>query len=219
MYKILFVDEQKEDIDQFKDYVEATSTPGTVEVLAEYPLESLDEMIEEILKTGADALITDFMLNEYKEDIKHNVPYTGVELVRELTAIREGFPCFVMTSFDDNAIKVSDDVNIVYIKDILHNAEKDSKAKANFLERVEFQIAHYKSRIEEAEKELLRLVELRNSGKATMEDETEIIRLDHLLEVSTDKKHSIPDQYKTLSNDKRLEELLSKVDTLISKID
>ncbi|HMK07217.1 MAG TPA: hypothetical protein VK476_06785, partial [Flavobacterium sp.] len=76
MYKILFVDEQKEDIDQFKDYVEATSTPGTVEVLAEYPLESLDEMIEEILKTGADALITDFMLNEYKEDIKHNVPYT-----------------------------------------------------------------------------------------------------------------------------------------------
>jgi len=52
MYKILFIDEQKDDIEQFKDYVDAASTPGSVEVVAEYPLESLDEMIEEIFKVG-----------------------------------------------------------------------------------------------------------------------------------------------------------------------
>ncbi len=218
MYKILFIDEQKDDIDQFKDYVDATSTPGSVEVVAEYPLESLDEMIEEIFKTGPDAVITDFMLNEYKEDIKYTVPYNGVELVKELTAIRDGFPCFVITSFDDEAIKKSNDVNLVYIKEILHNAEKDTKAKANFLERVEFQIKHYQAKIEEAEKEILRLMDLRKAGTATMDDESEIIRLDHFLEVSTDKKHSIPDEYKTLSNNQRLEQLLAKADDLLSKI-
>jgi hypothetical protein len=203
MYKILFIDEQQEDIDQFKDYVDATSKPGTVEVVAEYPLESLEEMIDEIFKSGPDAVITDFMLNDYKEHVTYNVPYNGVQLVRELTSIREGFPCFVITSFDDQAV----------------NAERDTKAKANFLERVEIQIENYKSKIQDAEEELLRLVELRNSGKANMDDESEIIRLDHLLEVTTDKKHSIPEEYKTLSNNKRLEELMSKVDELITKIE
>lgn len=219
MYKILFIDEQKDDIEQFKDYVDAASTPGSVEVVAEYPLESLDEMIEEIFKIDADAVITDFILNDYKEDIKYNVPYNGVQLVKELTAIRDGFPCFVMTSFDDRAITESDDVNIVYIKDILHSRGKETAAKASFLERVENQIKHYKSKIEEAESEILRLVELRNAGTATMDDESEIIRLDHFLEVSTDRKNSIPDEYKTLSNSRRLEELLTKVDTLLGKIE
>lgn len=219
MYKILFIDEQQEDIDQFKDYVEATNTKENMEVIAEYPLESLDEMIQEIFKISPDAVITDFMLNEYKETFKYNVPYNGVQLVRELTSIREGFPCFVMTSFDDNAIKESDDVNIVYIKDILHNAEKNTKAKANFLERVESQINHYKSRIEEAEKELLRLIELRASNKATIDDENEIIRLDHFLEMAIDKKSAIPEEYKTLSNINRLDQILSKVDDLLKKVE
>ena len=219
MYKILFIDEQQEDIDQFKDYVDATSVTGTVEVRAEYPLESMEEMIDEIFKANPDAVITDFMLNEYKEAVKYNVPYNGVQLVSELTSIREGFPCFVMTSFDDNAIKESGDVNIVYIKDILHNAEKDTKAKANFLERVESQINHYKSRIVDAESELLRLIDLRNSGKATIDDENEIIRLDHFLEMAIDKKSAIPEEYKTLSNTNRLEQLLSKVDDLLRKIE
>jgi hypothetical protein len=219
MYKILFIDEQQGDIDDFKDYVDATTTTEQIEVVAEYPLESLDEMIELILKHNADAVITDFMLNEYKETIKYNVPYNGVQLVKELTSIREGFPCFVMTSFDDNAIKESEDVNIVYIKDILHNSEKATNAKANFLERVESQINHYKSKIQEAEKELYRLVEIRNAGKATIDEENEIIRLDHLVEIAIDKKSSIPEQYKSLSNTDRLNQILSKVDDLLNKVE
>lgn len=219
MYKILFIDEQQDDIDQFKDYVEETNTKENMEVIAEYPLESLEEMVQVIFKISPDAVITDFMLNEYRENFDYNVPYNGVQLVRELTSVREGFPCFVMTSFDDNAIKESDDVNIVYIKDILHNSEKRTKAKANFLERVESQINHYKSRIEEAENELLRLIELRNSAKATIDDENQIIKLDHFLETAIDKRNSIPEGYKTLSNTNRLDEILSKVDDLLKIVE
>jgi DNA-binding NarL/FixJ family response regulator len=91
MYKILFIDEQQGDIDDFKDYVDATTTTENISVVAEYPLESLDEMIQEIFKHNPDAVITDFMLNEYKEAIKYNVPYNGVELVRELTRFERAF--------------------------------------------------------------------------------------------------------------------------------
>lgn len=219
MYKILFIDEQQGDIDDFKDYVDATTTKENIQVISEYPLESLDEMIQVIMKHNPDAVITDFMLNEYKETVKYNVRYNGVQLVKELISIRDGFPCFVMTSFDDNAIKESDDVNIVYIKDILHNSEKETNAKANFLERVESQINHYKARIQEAETNLYKLIEIRNSGKATLEIENEIIHLDHFLEMAIDKKNSIPEAYKTLSNTNRLDQILSKVDDLLKKVE
>jgi CheY-like chemotaxis protein len=218
MYKILFVDEQPGDIDDFKDYVEKTTTKENFKIESEYPLEDIDEMIELIIKHNPDALITDYMLNEYKEAIKYNVPYNGVQLVKEFTSIRDGFPCFVMTSFDDDAIKSSEDVNIVYIKDILHGAEGKTQAKATFLDKVESQIEHYNSRIREADSELLRLLELRGSGKATIDEEAEIIRLDQLLETSIDKKGAIPEQYKTLTNTTKLQEILSKVDELLNKV-
>lgn len=218
MYKILFIDEQKGDIDDFKDYVEAANSKENISVDAEYPLEDINEMIQLVIKHNPDAIVTDFMLNEYKEDIDYNVPYNGVQLVREFMSIREGFPCFVMTSFDDNAIKESEDVNMVYIKDILHGSERKTQAKANFLVRVESQILHYKSKIQNAETEVLRLLQLRSKGKATMEEENELIRLDHFLEVSIDKKSSMPAEFKSLSNTNKLEAMMSKVDELLKKV-
>ena len=215
MYKIIFIDEQPDDIEEFQDYVDKTNTNEKFTLIAEYPAESISDMIQIVIQHNPDALITDFMLNEYKEAVKYNVPYNGVQLVKEFTSIREGFPCFVITSFDDDAIKTSDDVNIVYIKNILHIAEEKTGAKANFLERIENQIIHYKSKIQEAEKELLHLLELRSAGKATVQDESELIRLDHFLESSVDKRNIIPEEYKSLSNINKLEEVLSKVDELL----
>jgi len=219
MYKILFIDEQKGDIDDFLDYVEESNTKENFTVETEYPLEDIDEMMDLIIKHNPDAIVTDFMLNEYKENIQYNVPYNGVQLVKSFTSIRDGFPCFVMTSFDDNAVKESEDVNIVYIKDILHGSEAKTQAKASFLVRVEAQILHYKSKIQQAENELLRLLKLRNERKATMSEENELIRWDNFLETSIDKKSSIPEEYKTLSNTSKLEEMLSKVDQLLKTVE
>ncbi|SUB31435.1 Uncharacterised protein [Yersinia pseudotuberculosis] len=217
MYKILFIDEEKDAIDDFKDYVDETPASKNVEVLSEYPLNDLDDMISLIIKINPDAIITDFMLNEHKVNIKYGVPYNGIELVRNFTSIREGFPCFVMTSFDDDAVKQSDDVNIVYIKDILHS-EKKTNVKANFLEKVVSQITHYKSKLENTESELKKLLKLRDSGKATIADEEKIIELDNFLEKSIDKNNAIPKSYKQLSNTQRLEQILSKVDSLLQQV-
>ncbi|MCT6590822.1 hypothetical protein N3553_13145 [Pantoea dispersa] len=217
MYKILFIDEEKEAIEDFKDYVDETPTSKNIEVLNEYPLKEIDEMISLIIKLNPDAIITDFMLNEHKTDIKYGVSYNGIELVKRIMAIREGFPCFVMTSFDDDAVKQSDDVNLVYIKDILHS-EKDTKVKANFLEKVVNQISHYQSKIHSVEVELKKLIKLRDTGKAGIVDEERIIELDTFLERAIDKKSTIPKEYKKLSNTQRLESILNKVDNILSKV-
>ncbi len=219
MYKILFIDEEQETFDDFLDYVELSSTKDNIEVQTQFPLEHLDEMVELIFKINPDAIVTDFRLNEMKTDIKYNVPYNGVELVQELLKIRTGFPCFVLTAYDDLAVSESDDVNKVYIKNILHNNKEESKAKAKFLDRVIYQIEHYKSKIKSVEKELLELIELRKSGKANISDEERIIALDNFLENIIDSQHSVPPEFKTLSNEDRLNKLLSTVDEILKKVD
>lgn len=218
-YRILLIDEEKDTFDDFKDYLDISSTKDSIEVITMFPLEDLSEMIEAIFKTNPNAIITDFRLNEMKTDIDYNVPYDGVELVEEFLKFRNSFPCFVLTAFDDLAVNASEDVNKVYIKNILHNNKEESKAKAKFLDRVINQIEHYQTKIISAESELLELIKLRESGKASISDENRIIELDSFLENVIDRKSSIPPEYKKLSNDDRLSELLKKVDTLLKKVD
>ncbi|EKB9755345.1 hypothetical protein OOU22_004426, partial [Salmonella enterica] len=81
------------------------------------------------------------------------------------------------------------------------------------------QITHYRARIDHSEKELKQLIELRKLGKATIVDENRIIELDHFLEQSVDRQSSVPKEFKELSNTQRLQEILSKVDNLLSKIE
>lgn len=219
IYKILLIDEEKDTFDDFKDYLDISSTKDSIEVIPLYPLGDLEDMIDLIFKINPDAIVTDFRLNEMKTDIDYNVPYDGVELVEEFLKSRQGFPCFVLTAFDDLAVSASEDVNKVYIKNILHNNKEESKAKAKFLDRVINQIEHYQTKLKNAETELIDLLKLRESGKASITDENRIIELDNFLESIIDRKSSIPPEFKKLSNDERLNDLLLKVDALLKKVD
>lgn len=98
------------------------------------------------------------------------------------------------------------------------HSEKISNVKASFLEKVVSQITHYKARITSSENELMKLLELRASGKANINDENRIIELDQFLEQSLDKRNSIPKDFKELSNTVRLQEILTKVDSLLSRV-
>lgn len=214
MYKLLFIDEENDDIEDFIDYIEEKDLEDLFEVKSIYPLDSLENMIEEIISIHPDAIVTDFMLNEIKTSIKYNVPYNGTELVKAFSEIREDFPCFVLTSFDDQAVSESDDVNIVYIKGILHGSEKDTKAKANFLDRVKNQIIHYQVKLEKAEFRLLELIKKSENAFLDAPEKDELLRLDTLIENALDKKNNISKTAKSELQSEPLSELLKKVDEL-----
>lgn len=219
MYNILFIDEEKEVFDNFLDYVDENDTDRKFAVLTEYPLKSINEMIAKVIEIAPDAIITDYQLNDKKTNIVYNVPYNGVNLIEGFLEIREDFPCFVITSFDDDAILISKDVNKIYIKEILHEPSLEKKAKANFLDRVEKQIQHYKSRIKKAEQRLEELFNLRQQGKTSLKEEEEIIALDSFLEHSINKKYAIPQQLKNARNKDYLQKILEKADLLISRLE
>ena len=218
MYRILFIDEEKDTLSDFEDYIESFIPEIQFDIITSMPLGEIDDMIDYIIKVNPDALIVDFWLNEKKIDIKYTVKYNGVDLVEEFKKTRQKFPCFVLTARDTDAVGASEDVNIVYTKNLLHTELQD-KVKATFASRIISQIEHYKSRIENAKQELAELVELRKAGKANIDIENKIINLDDFLENSIDAKNSIPSEFKTLSNSNRLDSILNKVDELLKKID
>jgi DNA-binding NarL/FixJ family response regulator len=219
MYKLLFIDEEKETLEDFEDFVENFPAKIELQAITQLPLADKEEMIDCIIKLAPDALISDFRLNEMKTDIDYTVPYNGVDLVEEFQSIRNHFPCFVLTALDDEAVNQSDDVNIVYVKNILYKKDEgEGKAKAQFLDRVISQIEHYQKRIENSKNELMELVKVREAGEADIEIENRIIILDDFLEKSIDARNSIPSEFKTLSNSTRLDNILNKVDTLLNKL-
>jgi hypothetical protein len=218
MYKILFIDEEKTTLEDFEEFIDKSALKSEIIPITMFPLSDLDEMIETIVKIAPDAIISDYRLNELKTDIKYTVKYNGVDLVEEFQSIRSHFPCFVLTAVDDEAVGSSEDVNIVYVKSILHKAEVEN-SKSPFLARVISQIEHYKNKIEISKKEIAELIEIRKNGNADITIENKIIELDNFLEKSIDAKNVIPSEFKTLSNSNRLDGILNKVDELLNKLD
>ena len=215
-YKILFIDEEGTQHDQFLDYFELVCPEINPECM--FPSATIAEMMQRIEDYKPDAVVTDFQLNEMKVDIKYTVKYNGIELIKSIRDQMNDFPCFVVTSFDDDAVNDTDDVNLVYIKDVLKPKKDNDKAKVTFAERIISQIDKYQSKIGNAKKELMALIDKRETGKATAKDEEKIIELDNFLEKTYDNTFVVPKEMKTMSNLDRLNTLINQVDELLKKL-
>ena len=214
-YKILFIDEEEEEQDKFYNYFEKFCPDVVPECLL--PKANIEEMLGVIFDKHADAVVTDFRLNEIRKYVKYNVNYNGVDLIKELRKNREAFPSFVMTSHDDEAVNDTDDVNVVYIKDILIS-DKD-KAKVTFAQRIIRQIEKYRANVSAANEELNSLIDKRRRGEAGVYDEKRIIVLDSFLERSYGSYDAVPSEMKKLSNLDKLNELIEKADEILRKLE
>lgn len=219
MYRLLYIDEDQEQIENFLNYIEDTNNNNIFEVITLLPLGDKEEMIERIIKINPDVIVSDFLLNENVGALGYNVPYNGVELVEDFLSIRNKFPCFVLTAKDKEAVSDSEDVNLVYTKSLMTTEINDTKAKAKFPDRLIKQIEHYKSRIKNAENELAELIKARNEGNVNFDIERRIIELDDFLEKSIDSQNVIPSEFKSFSNSEKLDRMLGKVDELLKKLD
>ena len=218
MYKIIYIDEYKDDIDDFLDYFDEKDTNNKFEIQYLLPERTLDEMYGRIFDENPDAIISDFKLNDMKTEITYNVPYTGITLTEKILENKEKFPCFVMTSYDDEAIRESQDVNIVYIKDILHGSEDKVDSEANFLDKVENQIIHYKRRIENSENKLLELIDKSNKELLNAKEEARLVELDTFIEKATNQKSSLPEHLKGTKNLDELHRMIDSTDKLLAEL-
>ena len=214
-YKVIFIDEEQDQHELFLDYMD--SVADQIDVICVFPKAEMEEMLQEIDEQHPDAIVTDYLLNDIKENIKYNISYTGVDLVRQYRAMRPDFPCFIITSFDNDAVSETDDVNLIYVKNILNNREEC--VKAHFYDKIREQISKYRKSIESAKSELHSLLMKKEKEGVDPTQEQRIIELDDFLEKSLDNYDALPSEMKKVSSLDKLTSMIAKVDELLEKID
>ena len=101
---IAYVDESKDELDNF--YGDAFESGYFSEIELVEPEENLDQLIAKLLDLEVDALVSDFNLSDDRP-----TAYNGADVVEAFLAKRRNFPCFIRTSFDQDAMGSSSDVN------------------------------------------------------------------------------------------------------------
>lgn len=210
-YKILFVDEEEEALENFQYYIHNRNSDKTIDLIAIIPHDVLDELLEYIEVENFDAIITDHQLNEKKSSIE----YDGIDLVRAIQAKKENFPCFILTGWDKDAVENGDDANIVYLKNF---EDPKGDSHATFLDKIKNQILKYRKKIKDSEQELLTLIEKSKEKDLNAIEEARLIKLDSFIEKSTNQKSALPEHLKGTKNLDELHKMIDSTDKLLEEL-
>jgi len=210
-YKILYVDEVPYDRRRFQKYIyDHDSEKKFITDAPELDAE-IDVFLEKIMLENYDAIITDHKLNEENAMIQ----YDGIDLVDAILKQRADLPCFILTSFDDEAVRDGNDVNIVYIKGLMNSDEENEGHKAKFIDKIENQIKHHRKKIENSKAELL---ELSTKAYLDAKDEARLIELDTYIEKTTNAPSSLSPQLKSAHNLNELHKMIENTDKLLAEL-
>ncbi len=211
MHKFIYIDEQKDQRDQFLQAAFTSSVFSQNDGEAIGPKSDIDQMIEVILEFKPKALIADHLLNEFDPDIQFN----GVELIKKFQNQFIDFPCFVVTSFSEQAAKVNYDVNLIFSKNYVLGNEPNSQPTLSFFQRVDYKIKEYEKLVNDMEVEIINLVNKKE--QLTAQEVDKLIELDDRVEKMLGAESKITTQQKKAA----IEEfpiLISSVKDLIANI-
>ena len=206
MYKIAYIDESKDDRDNFLDYAKYASSAQSFEFEVIEPEHPLDAFVVKLLESHYQAFIIDFFLSEKNSRIK----YDGWLLAERILEVRENFPIFILTAREDDALKGSDDVNIVYEKNKVVHGEDDG----GFLEKVKLQIEKYEKRVSKAEQRILTLLTAQKNRTLTYTEENELVENSIFVERTLNKTASVPKDLQSQSGEKHLDDILTLLQTM-----
>lgn len=175
---VIYIDDEDSEISLFR----ASFLLGSdaISITGLKPSYSLEETYGHIISEGdVDAVITDYELSDGCD-----VSFTGADLVQHIIENKPFLPCFILTAFEDNAVK-SDSVDVyhVYAKSTLREpAEGHSQHEVSFLDRVTEQIEKSRRKLLKVEDEYNVLLSQRNAEGWTSENEDKLLAYDELLE-------------------------------------
>ncbi|TMP38218.1 response regulator [Pseudoalteromonas rubra] len=176
---IVYIDDEQTEINSFKSSILLVDMNVTITGIQ--PLYSLEETYELVMSgREVDAVVTDYELSD-----SCDVSFTGADLVKELKERQPFLSCFVLTAFEDNAVK-SDSVDVyqVYPKSVLDKLDDTSlEHEVSFYDRLQQQVEKNKRRLISLTSEYQELIKLRDSTSWTSEKESRLIDLDSLLDL------------------------------------
>lgn len=223
IYKILFIDEQKEAHRSFKkDFLDRNRERFSGEYVV--PAATLAEMMDVIMDRAPDIVLTDFSLNDIKVDLPspYTVEYDGGDIADELLARRRNFPVFIATSLGDDAARSGCDVKLIFEK---YGSFKESQSKndappdaqhLSFSDRIFYEVLAYKKSIDDALAEFDMLIEKQRSPHGlTLSEEERLTTLDEFIESALDSKSKLPHALRRTTTIQKLDDLLSMAEKIL----
>lgn len=169
-YKIAYIDEDKGWINTFYQTFKHEFEILRIEV---NPKSSIEAILEKLLSEKLDAIVTDYLLEENAE-----VAFNGNKIVEEIKKLKPHFPIVMLTSFPTQAISHTDDVHIIYNKNILsveNDREKDELEV--FKTKIQSNISNYYKKIEDTNTRIEQLVDKKNKKGLEILEEEELTKL------------------------------------------
>jgi hypothetical protein len=169
-YKIAYIDEDKGWINTFYQTFKNDFEILRIEV---NPESSVDAILDQLLSNNLDAIVTDYLLEENAE-----VPFNGNKIVEEIKRTKPHFPIVMLTSFPTQAIGHTDDVHIIYNKNILSVENDREKEELDiFKSKIQSNISNYYKKIDDTNLKIEQLIEKRNNNGLEISEEEELTKL------------------------------------------
>lgn len=168
---------------------------------------TIESIIEFIIDSKIEAIFVDYKLSSYE-----NINFSGVDVAEEIENYKEGFPLFILTSYEDDLFS-SEDFNPYKVIDYERYISEDKESVEINYKIIEL-VQNIYSRNERLERELMEL--LPKAGQSA-EIDSRILELDTMIEKSLNKKHSIPFVTKNAVSMDRLDNLFKKLDQLLEE--
>lgn len=218
--KIVYVDEESDQHDEFKRRLKPHIRAREVEVIAIFPCEDINKTIDEIIINIPDVLVCDWQLNAIKENVKVSIPYSGSELIDEFLKIRPDFPVYLNTALINDGLgdEYTKDVNIVFQKSE-SMFDETSGNNISMFKKMQIQSSKYKKQILQWESELLALIKKDQSGETlSYQEEDKLIELDTKLESVLDNRSKAPPNLKLKKNAELLNQLIERTEELLTRV-
>jgi hypothetical protein len=169
-YRVAYIDEDKGWINTF---YQTFKNDFDIVIIEVNPESSIDSILKQILENNLNAIVTDYLLEENAE-----VTFNGNRIVEEMQKIRPYFPIVMLTSHPTQAISHTDDVHIIYSKDILTvENEKDKDELDIFRTKIHSNILNYYKKIDDTNLKIEHFVEKKNNQGLEVAEEEELTKL------------------------------------------
>ena len=169
-YRIAYIDEDKGWINTFYQTFKNDFDILRIEV---NPESSVESILNQLLESDLNAIVTDYLLEENAE-----VSFNGNKIVEEIKRIKPHFPIVMLTSFPTQAIGHTDDVHIIYNKNILSVENDREKEELDiFKSKIQSNISNYYKKIDDTNLRIEELVEKRNDVGLEIFEEEELTKL------------------------------------------
>ena len=204
MYKVLYIDDE---IEHVEDFIEDNENEFEIVTLA--LKDDFDDMIVEIYEIIKEEKVDILILDHFLKQTNPRINYSGGTLAVEVLNKWTGYPVFLLTAKEDAAFEHEVDPLHIISKE-LYQTKADNKS---INRRINQYVQLYRSRIKSSEERLIELSKIENKS---LKEEQEELNLNEFMEKTLDGTNSMPSKLYDKDEVDKLDRLIDLAERILN---